>query len=102
MIVNGQNTKLDVNSRSLAVSAMRGFVFHDFNDNGLQESNEPPLGNIAVFLDTNHDGRRDAGEAWVNTTDTGTFLFSSLPRGAYDVTLDLPSACARRPVNKTV
>jgi hypothetical protein len=62
-----------------------GFVWNDLNNNGLQDSGEPGLGNITV---TFTDAMGDTSEAY---TDTNGYYQAPLTDGTYTVTISASS-----------
>jgi subtilisin family serine protease len=62
-----------------------GLVFDDKNSDGIQNSNEFGKANITVFLDTNQNGKLDAGELSTITSETGAYQFGDLLPGTYQI-----------------
>src|SRR4029453_16176083 len=62
---------------------IRGVVFRDYNANGVQDVNDPGLPDRTIYLDTNDDGRLDAGESSATTTSNGSYAFLNLAAGPY-------------------
>ena len=58
-----------------------GTVYRDTNGNSVQDTGEIGLGGIGVFVDTNDNGRRDAGEPLVNTGVDGQYTLDGLLPG---------------------
>jgi uncharacterized repeat protein (TIGR01451 family)/fimbrial isopeptide formation D2 family protein len=75
-------------------------VFADDNDNGIQDPDEPGLGNIRVRLlaDLDGDGVIDDEVAETFTNPDGDYFFGGLPAGDYVVEIDPP---ADRPRSST-
>jgi hypothetical protein len=67
------------------MASIAGRVFSDFNNNGVQEANEPGLANWNVYLDANDNGNLDAGERSAVTGATGAYLFDDLTPQQYVV-----------------
>jgi large repetitive protein len=59
------------------------FVWHDMNQNGIQDAGEPGIPNVGVHLSGDHTASTvtDAG---------GYYIFDCLPAGTYNVTFDSP------------
>jgi uncharacterized repeat protein (TIGR01451 family) len=64
-----------------------GFVFEDFNANGLIDAGEPPLAGRTVYIDANNNGILDAGDTPTTTGANGSYSFTSLGPGNYTVRL---------------
>jgi protocatechuate 3,4-dioxygenase beta subunit len=71
-----------------------GQVFNDFNDNGSQETGEPGLSSLTLFLDNNNNGELDPGETSTTTDASGNYSFASLAIGAYRVREVVPAGFA--------
>ena len=91
VVVDGQNVKVDFNTRSIVADEISGFVFGDIDGNGLQSVGETGLGEMVLFLDTDGDSVRDASETFVSTDDRGNFAFTHLLPGDYRAVLELPT-----------
>ncbi|CAK8715848.1 hypothetical protein GMJAKD_05000 [Candidatus Electrothrix aarhusensis] len=67
-------------------------IWHDLNDNGIQDAGESGLNGVKVhlYLDNNEDGSFDGGDLLVRTTLTadGRYDFTGIPAGKYLVKLD--------------
>ncbi len=85
-----------------------GKVFNDFDGNGKQDTNEPVLPNITVFLDGNGNGKLDPGEVSAVTdskgqytltapTQSGTFTVVYEPPVNITVTTPLPTPVTAMP-----
>ncbi len=66
-----------------APSSIGGTVFNDMNADGIRGKSEGILKAQKVFLDTNNNGKLDAGEPSQVTGSTGGFNFTNLLPGAY-------------------
>jgi len=67
------------------VNTITGIVFNDENFNGLRESNESGIEGIQVYLDSNNNNIFDSNEALVFTDNIGSYTFSNLAAGVYNV-----------------
>jgi hypothetical protein len=65
--------------------SISGTVFHDYNTNGVQDSGEPGLAGITVYLDLKQDGTLDSGDPTAITNASGAYTFSGLTPGPYTV-----------------
>lgn len=68
-----------------AAAEIRGAAFSDLNRDGAWDKSEPPVAGRVVFLDANRNGRRDAGEQFVESGEDGAYAFPGLPAGSYTV-----------------
>jgi hypothetical protein len=59
------------------------YVWHDMNQNGIQDAGEPGIPNVGVHLSGDHT-------ASVVTDAMGYYIFECLPAGTYNVTFDSP------------
>ncbi|MBX7105599.1 MAG: hypothetical protein K1X57_16060 [Gemmataceae bacterium] len=70
---------------------IRGSVFVDINGDGIRQSNEPGMGGVLVFIDSNADGKftpgtaTTAGEKFVISGPTGNYELKVAADGAYSV-----------------
>jgi hypothetical protein len=65
-----------------------GAVFLDYNADGQQNPGEPSLAAVTTYLDADHNGHLDSGEAAAHTATDGSYSFDSLDPGAYAVRQD--------------
>ncbi len=65
------------------VGQISGDVFGDFNDNGVQDGNEPDFSAQTVYIDQNDDGAFEAGEPTATTNGPGEYTFPNLAPGTY-------------------
>jgi len=62
----------------LPPATITGLVFNDTNGNGKQDSGEPPLSGISVYLDLDNSGSLTAGDTTVTTDASGIYTFNNL------------------------
>ena len=72
-----------------ATAAIGDYVWYDSNNDGVQNVDEPGIGNVDLnlYLDSNNNGTPEPGEL-VGTTSTGAdggYIFTNLPAGNYIV-----------------
>jgi hypothetical protein len=67
----------------LSNGSIGGFVFHDFNTDGQQNSSDSGLAGVTVFLDLNNNGILDPGEQTATTSSSGAYSFTGLADGTY-------------------
>lgn len=68
--------------------SLSGNLWVDQNQDGQQSADEPGLGGWLVFLDNNQNGVADADEPQTQTDSNGTYLFTDLPTGTYEVAVE--------------
>ncbi|MBX3420035.1 MAG: hypothetical protein KF752_00625 [Pirellulaceae bacterium] len=102
--VNANETTSDVDFANFTVlnGAIRGTVWNDVNRDGVRNIVlgayvEPGLQGWTIFLDMNHSGALDAGEPTALTTADGTYLFSDLQIGEYNLIEVVPSGWETAP-----
>ena len=71
--------------------SISGTLFNDSDSDGYFDSNESNTGARTVFLDTNGNGQLDAGEKSMTSASNGTFKFTNLAAGKYNVTRVFPA-----------
>ena len=64
------------------------YVWDDLDADGVQETNEPPLAGVRVFIDLDADGQWDAAEPAALTTTNGFYSIGGLTPGTYAVRVD--------------
>ncbi|MCO8124166.1 beta-propeller fold lactonase family protein [Stieleria sp. TO1_6] len=82
----GTQSSVELAHRS-TFSRVGGIVSHDLNGNGSVDAGEE-VADAVVFLDSNRDGVRNAGEAWTQTDAGGIYAFESLLPGDYWVAVE--------------
>ena len=65
--------------------SISGTVFHDLDVDGSEDPGEPGLVGWTVYLDTNNNSSLDPGETSTTTGAGGTYTFSNLGPGTYQV-----------------
>lgn len=68
-------------------ASITGNIFNDRNGNYVKAANESGAAGWTVYLDTNNNGKLDAGEKSTTTDATGNYSFSNLAAGTYTVQL---------------
>jgi len=76
---------LNLSGNAVVGASIGGTVFNDRNGDGRRNKNESGLAKQAVYLDTDRDGQRDAGEPSVLSDASGRYVFSDLAAGTYYV-----------------
>lgn len=71
--------------------SITGTVFIDTNDNGKLDAGETGISGRTVFLDKDGSGQPDQTNTSVTTGADGTYVFAGLPAGQYTVKEVLPS-----------
>jgi len=76
---------LNMSGYAFVGASIGGMVFHDRNADGRRNKDESGLAKQWVYLDTDNDGRKDAGEPSVLSDSSGRYVFSDLAAGTYYV-----------------
>lgn len=74
-----------------ATASIAGTVLNDANSDGVRAGPEKGLAGVKLFLDTNKNGKLDAGEKSVVSDAAGAFRFTALPAGAYRLRQIVPA-----------
>jgi hypothetical protein len=72
-------------SAELGTGHISGQAWWDLNNDGRQDVDEPLLVNRSVFIDSNANGQLDSGEPTAKTNESGSYAFSGLAAGMYEV-----------------
>ncbi len=89
---NGDSlSSLGYQMENTAESSLSGRLFQDINQNGLRDTDEPPLSNWTVYLDTNRNGQVTPGEPTTTTAADGAYMFTGLFSGQYTLAEVLPA-----------
>lgn len=89
-LASGQ-TRTGVNFGQTTTKGIRGTVFNDINDNGVQDNGEPGLVGVVVWLDANNNGVKDGVEVTQTTGGGGAFRFATPPVGVNRVRIQVPA-----------
>jgi len=63
--------------------SISGLKFSDLNANGFRDATEPTLANWQIYIDSNNNGRLDAGEPNTFTNQQGNYTFANVSSGSY-------------------
>jgi hypothetical protein len=77
---------------ALTLPEVRGTAYVDTNGNGRRDAGEPPLAGVTVFLDLNNNGILDSGEPTQVTDANGNYAFTGIAPGPYAVVQVTPAA----------
>lgn len=83
---NGVNFGLQIQTGTIT-----GTIFNDTNGNGVQDATEIGLQGWGVYLDNNNNGIFDAGDVRALSDATGTYSFSNLAPGTYNLRQNVPA-----------
>ena len=79
-IGNSGATSIQLAPPALIKGTISGFKFEDVNGNGIwDKATETGLGGWTIYLDTNNNGIRDAGEVSTVTAANGSYSFAVIP-----------------------
>jgi hypothetical protein len=85
------------------MASVAGNVFHDLDADEVIDAGEPAMSGVLVYLDSDNDGVRDAGEATATTNASGAYSFADVAPGGYTVRhVAPPNYCAANAVPVTV
>jgi subtilisin-like proprotein convertase family protein len=80
---NANGTGGDDFTRTFTVNyQLYGQVFEDWNNNGLNDTGEPPIAGQTIWLDLNNSGTLNAGDASTTSNAQGSYSFSGITPGA--------------------
>lgn len=107
-LLNGDNlTAVSFGNHEPQDAVIHGTAFNDKNKNGIRDAGEAGLSGITVFLDANNNGTLDPTELSTTTSadlyytpaidEAGTYSFSHLPKGTYQVREILPAEQSATP-----
>lgn len=88
VVVEGENQKVDFNTRTLRLGSISGRVFDDENGDGFRNGNESYSAGQVVYLDSVENERLDVQETTVTTDSTGRFSFTGLLPREYVIRID--------------
>ncbi len=89
-VTNPTVTGSAVVSLGQGANSLEGMVFHDQNNNGINDRNENPIAGMQVFLDLNQNRVRDGSEPLALTDQAGFYRFEGLANQRYRVMQSLP------------
>lgn len=90
-IVSDFNENSSVQNQNLLVTqrpsetVLAGFVFDDYNGNGIREATDIGLPNVVVYIDSNRNGVRNLGEPFKLTDSQGNYRFVNIVPGPTQV-----------------
>lgn len=67
------------------MATIQGTTWHDRNQNGRRESDEPGLSDWTLFIDQNRNGQLDTGEQTTQSNADGNYAFTNLIPDVYTV-----------------
>ena len=85
--------QIDTTPASLPTGAISGYAFDDVTLNNIYEPGDGDtlLSGVVVFLDSNHNGLLDGGEQSTSTAGDGSYSFTGLADGTYDIRQQVPA-----------
>jgi probable HAF family extracellular repeat protein len=87
----GGHTRAYLLTPIAATGSISGRVFNDVNHNAKRDGSETGMSNVQVYVDSNANGRYDAGECTTSTDAAGNYSLTALAAGAYHVREVTPS-----------
>jgi predicted outer membrane repeat protein len=83
---------VDIGAVELFLAEVRGAAFHDLNENGVRDADEPALSGWKVFVDGNGNGTPDVGEPFALTDVDGNYILADVHPGlSYSIREELPT-----------
>ena len=82
---------LQMGAKPTATGSIGGIVFRDADANKFRGEREAGLASWRVYIDRDHDGKRDTNETSVLTNTAGRFVFKGLAAGTYDIRIETKS-----------
>ncbi len=77
---------------NLKLGEIHGVKFEDLNGNGQKDQGEPGMSGWTIYLDSNNNGQFDLGEISTQTSQNGSYAFTNLMPGQYNVREVLPAS----------
>ena len=71
--------------------SISGVVFSDTSRDGKQQTGEKGIANVTVYIDANKNGKLDTGETRTITNSSGSYTFSNVAVGTYQIREVLPA-----------
>jgi len=72
-------------------ASISGIKFEDFNGNGVRDDGDTGIGGVTIYIDANHSGSLDPDETSIVTDIDGSFSFTGLSAGTYNIQEILPA-----------
>lgn len=97
-LISGKNFGIRPPTTKATGNSIAGQVFNDLNASGGRSITgivEPNLAGWRVFIDKNHNGKHDGGEASKQTDASGNYAFDNLAPGSYRVACELKTGWRR-------
>ncbi|MDA1017898.1 MAG: hypothetical protein O3A00_26005, partial [Planctomycetota bacterium] len=85
VILDSSGNPVPTGRNQYVAGEVRGMLFLDLNGNGIQDVGEGPANGVSVLLDANGNGVADGGEQSVTTLADGSYRFTGVAVGVYDV-----------------
>ena len=83
-LTGNRNVNVSFGNTALVGSRIVGCKYLDIDNDGFRDGDEPGIKNVRIYLDTNGNGQRDAGELNTLTDINGSWSFDVTP-GTYRV-----------------
>jgi hypothetical protein len=95
VIVSAGEPAVNINFGNFELVQISGIVFHDLNNSGTRDVEEPALPGWRVFLDLNDNGEADDGEQYVDTGADGAYILTGAGPGQVTVGEVIPEGWVR-------
>ncbi|MEO1432814.1 MAG: SdrD B-like domain-containing protein, partial [Cyanobacteria bacterium J06633_8] len=85
-VTGGQQlTGVDFGTYRPPSGSISGFKWNDSNKDGIKDTDEQGLANWTIFLDANDNGKFDSDEVTTTTGSDGSYTFSDVNAGTYNI-----------------
>lgn len=98
--------RIDASAMANAITSMfdqgvSGVVWDDLNENGVQDTGEPGVGGVKVFIDSTNNDLWDTTETFTTTDSFGRYILPKLAAGNYSIEISLPTGVERVNMSST-
>jgi len=93
VVIGSENVERDFTPGSgttIGTASVHGTVFNDTNHNGQLDPGEAGIPNVLVYIERNHDNRRNHDEKYARTNADGAYKLSGLNAGTIRIQESVP------------